>query len=167
VLEARDAYRVGNYVFMISGVLLLGFLGVVQHRLRRVDRTGVLATVAVASGVLLALIWPFAAVLHDVALEVGTTGADVRILAGWDAVAPFSLAFSALPRLFFVGAIVCGLRLGGTGRQLQRLGLVLVPLSLLGTATLVSEVFFPLLALTTLAYELWVAAVAWHWLRTS
>src|SRR3954454_4246298 len=109
VLEAADRYTAGNYVFMISGVLLLGFLGAVQLRMRRVDSTGVLATVAVAAGTLLAVIWPLAGVLHDVALDAGRDGADLRLLGAWDAVAPYSLAFSVLPRLFFVGAIALGL----------------------------------------------------------
>jgi hypothetical protein len=44
---------------------------------------------------------------------------------------------------------------------------VLLPLSLLGTATLVNGAIFPLLALSTLGYEVWVGGVAWHWLRKS
>ena len=167
VLDAETAYRIGNYVFMIAGVLLIGFLGVVHYRLRRVDRTGVLSTVALASGTLLALIWPLAAMFHDVALDAAVAGSDLRILAGWDSVAPFSLAFSALVRVFFIGAVVIGLRLAGTAPRLQRLGLVLVPISLIGSATLLSGALFPFLALSTLGYELWVGAVAWHWLRRS
>src|SRR5205085_584139 len=84
---------------------------------------GVLATIGVASGTLLALIWPLGGMLHDVALDVGAAGADPRILGGWDAVAPYSLAFSSLARVFFVGAIVLGLRLAGTAPRLQRPGL--------------------------------------------
>jgi hypothetical protein len=167
VLDAETAYRVGNYAFMLAGTLLLGFLGVVQARLRSVDSSGVLASVGLAAGTLLALVWPFAAVLHDVALDTAVTGADVRILAGWDAVAPYSLAFSALPRLFFVGAIVLGLRLSGAAPWLQRIGVALLPVSLVGSATLVTGALFPVLALSTLGYELWVGAVAWHWLRAS
>jgi len=167
VLDAATAYRIGNYVFMAAGVLLLGFLGVVHQRLRRADASGVLSAVALGSGALLALIWPFAGALHDVALEAASAGADVRTLAGWDSVAPFSLAFSALVRLFFVGAIVIGLRLSGTAPRLQRLGLALLPLSLVGSATLLSDAFFPVLAVSTLGHELWVGAVAWHWLRRS
>ena len=166
VLDAATAYRLGNLAFMISGTLLLGFLGAVYVRLRQVDSSGVLATVGVAAGTLLALIWPYAAALHDVALDAATTGADVRLLAGWDSVAPFSLAFSVLPRLFLIGAIVIGLRLGGTAPWLQRIGIVLLPISLVGCATTVVGGLFPLLALSTLGYELWVGAVAWHWLRT-
>jgi hypothetical protein len=165
VLDAESAYRWGNYAFMLAGTLLLGFLGAVHVRLRRVDASGVLAAVAVAAGTLLTLIWPLAGMLHDVALETARGGTDLAILGGWDAVAPYSLAFSALPRLFFVGAIVLALRAAGEAPWLRRAGLVIVPLSLVGTATLVSSAVFPLLALSTLAYEVWVGAVAWHWLR--
>jgi len=167
VHDAEDWYRAGNYLFMISGTLLLGFLGAVYVKLRAADRTGVLATVAVAAGTLLTLIWPFAGVLHDVALDTGGAGTDLRILGAWDAIAPYSLAFSALPRLFFIGAIVLALRMTSTAPWLQRVGIVLLPLSLAGTATLVAGAMFPLLALSTLGYELWVGAVAWRWLRAS
>jgi|tagenome__1003787_1003787.scaffolds.fasta_scaffold20485755_1 hypothetical protein len=167
VHDAESWYRNGNYMFMLAGTLLLGFLGAVHVKLRKADSTGVLATVAVAAGTLLTLIWPLAGVLHDVALDTGAAGADLRILGGWDAVAPYSLAFSGLPRLFFIGAIVLGLRMTGSARWLQRIGIVLLPISLLGTATLVAGAMFPLLALSTLGYEIWVGAVAWHWLRSS
>ena len=167
MLDAETAYRIGNYVFMAAGSLLIGFLGAVHLRLRKVDPSGILATVAVASGTLLALIWPLAAVLHDVALDTAADGTDIRILAGWDAVAPYSLAFSAFARIFFVGAIVLGLRAAGTSPWLVRIGVVLLPLSLIGTATTLTGAVFPVLALSTLGYELWVAAVAWHWLRST
>jgi hypothetical protein len=167
ILDAEAFYRAGNYVFMLAGLLLLGFLGVVHARLRAADSSGVLATVGVAAGTLLAFAWPFAGVLHDVALDTATSGADVRILAGWDSVAPYSLAFSVLPRLFFVGAIVLALRVTGSSPWLQRIGVVLLPVSLVGSATLLSGSLFPVLALSSLGYELWVGAVAWHWLRTS
>jgi hypothetical protein len=165
VLDAIDLYRAGNYAFMLAGVMLLGFLGAVQTRLRAVDRSGSLATVAVAAGALLAFAWPFAGVLHDVALDTADAGADLRILGAWDAVAPYSLAFSVLPRLFFVGALVLGLRATGSSPWLQRTGVVILVLSLVGSATLVSGAIFPVLALSTLAYELWIGALAWHWLR--
>jgi hypothetical protein len=165
VLDAADLYRVGNYVFMAAGVLLLGFLGAVHARLKAVDRTGTLATVAVGAGTLLAVLWPFAGVLHDVALDTAATGADPRILGGWDAVAPYSLAFSALPRVFLVGALLLGLRAAGTGPWLQRTAVVILVLSLAGSATLVVGALFPVLALSTLGYELWIGALAWHWLR--
>jgi hypothetical protein len=165
VLQAADRYTAGNYVFMISGMLLLGFLGAVQLRMRRADSTGILATVAVAAGALLALIWPLAGVLHDVALDVGRTGADPRLLGAWDSIAPYSLAFSVLPRLFFVGALALGLRAAGTAVWLQRTAVVILVLSVVGSATLVSGAVFPVLALSTLGYELWVGALAIHWLR--
>jgi len=167
VLDAEAWYHAGNYVFMLAGALLLGFMGAVHVQLRKADRTGVLAIVAVGAGTLLTLIWPYAGVLHDVALDTAADGTDLRILGGWDAVAPYSLAFSAMPRVFLIGAIVLGLPMLGTAPWLQRIGVVLIPVSLAGTATLVAGAFFPLLALSTLGYELWIGAVAWHWLRSS
>jgi hypothetical protein len=165
VLAAADLYRIGNFVFMAAGSLLLGFLGAVHVRLRRVDSTGTLATVAVASGALLAVIWPLAGVLHDVALDTAAAGTDPRILAGWDAVAPYSLAFSVFARIFFVGSIALALKAAGTAPWLVRAAGVIVVLSLVGSATLISGALFPVLALSTLAYEIWVGALAWHWLR--
>ncbi|GAA1935089.1 hypothetical protein [Nocardioides marmoribigeumensis] len=165
VLDAEQWFRLGNYVFLLAGMLLLGFLGVVHERLRRVDPSGVLSTVAVGAGVVVSFVWPYAAILHDVAIEAAGTGADPRMLAGWDSVAPYSLAFSAVPRIFFVGALVLGLRRAGTAPRLQRVGVALLPLFLVGSATLVLGAAFPVLALSTLAYEIWVGALAWHWLR--
>lgn len=165
VQDAADVYRLGNYVFMVSGMLLLGFLGAVATRLRRVDGSGTLSTVAVAAGTLLALVWPLAAMLHDVALETARVGADLRILAGWDAVAPYALAFSVLPRIFFVGAIILALRATGSAPWLVRTGVVILVLSAVGSATTVTGSLFPLLALSTLGFEVWVGAVGWHWLR--
>ncbi|MBO9521145.1 MAG: hypothetical protein J7518_06360 [Nocardioidaceae bacterium] len=166
VLDAIDLYRAGNYAFMISGTMLLGFLGAVGYRMRRADGTGILATVAVAAGTLLTLIWPLGGLLHDIALEVADSGTDPRILGGWDAAAPFSLAFSVLPRVFFLGALVLGLRATGSSPWLRKTGVVLIVLSVVGSATLVSGALFPLLALSSLGYELWVGALAWTWLRS-
>jgi hypothetical protein len=165
VNAAAELYRVGNFVFMAAGSLLIGFLGAVHVRLRRADASGTLATIAVASGALLALIWPLSGMLHDVALETAAAGADLRILAGWDAIAPFGLAFSVFARVFFLGSIALGLRATGSGPWLVRTAGVIIVLSLVGSATLISGALFPLLALSTLAYEVWVGVLAWRWLR--
>lgn len=164
-LDAVDVFRLGNFVFMVAGTLLLGFLGAVYVRLKKADGTGTLAAVALASGALLALIWPLTGVLHDVALDTAVAGADVRILAGFDAVAPYGLAFSVFARVFFVGSIALALRAEGNARWLVRAAVVVLVLSLAGSATLLSGAFFPLLAIGTLGYELWIGALAWRWLR--
>jgi hypothetical protein len=167
VLDAERVYRLGNYAFCVVGVLLLGFLGAVSARLRRADASGTLATVAVASGAVLGVIWPYSAVLHDVALDAAQNGSDVRLLAAWDAIPPYSLAFSVMPRLFLVGAVVIGLRRTGSSPWLQRTGVVVLALSAVGSATLVNGALFPLLALSSLGFELWIGALAWTWLRGS
>jgi hypothetical protein len=165
MLDAASTYRIANYIFILSGLIVLGFLGAVQTRLRRAEPTGTLATVAVAAGGLIAFVWPFAGVLHDLSLDVATAGGDLQFLAGWDAVAPYSLAFSTLPRVFFLAAIVLGLRAAGEARALRIIGAGLIVLSLIGSATLVFGGLFPVLALSTLGFELWVGALAWHWFR--
>ena len=168
VLDAENLYRFGNYAFVLAGMLLLGFLGVVHLRLRRADGTGVLATVALAAGTLLAVVWPLAAVLHDVALDTAADGTDLRILA--EAGTRSRRTPSPSRRCPGCSSSVrsCSACASpAVAPWLQRVGVVLLPLSLLGSATLVAGAFFPLLALSTLGYELWVGAVAWHWLRTS
>lgn len=165
VLENADLYRFGNYAFMVAGVLLLGFLGAVHVRLRRADATGTLAPIALAAGTICAFVWPFAGIIHDVAIDAGEKGTDPRLLAGWDSIAPYSLAFSALPRIFFVLAIVMALRILGKSPWLQRIGVGVVVLSAIGTAVTVAGLAFPALALGTLGYELWIGALAISWLR--
>lgn len=165
VLAAADLYRVGNYVFMISGTLLLGFLGAIHVRMRRVDSSGVLGAVALAAGTLLVVIWPLGAVLHDVSLEAARLGGDPVMLAGWDSVAPYTLAYSVLPRLFLMGCIIVALRAGGRNPWLVRVGVVIMAISLVGSATTVFGALFPVLALGSLAFELWLGVVAWRWLR--
>jgi hypothetical protein len=167
ILGARDLYVAGNYALALSCLLLLGFLGVVSLRLRSADTTGVLATVAVAAGTLVAVIWPLAAVIHSVFLGIADAGADIRILAGADAIAPFCLALTALARCFFVAAIVLALRATGEHVVLRRTGVAVVVLSLLGSATMVVGEAFPALALSSLGFEVWVGVLAWRWLRTA
>jgi hypothetical protein len=62
-------------------------------------------------------------------------------------------------------AIVYALRMTGRSRWMQRIGIVIVVLSAIGTATSVTAVVFPALALGSLGYELWVGALAIVWLR--
>ncbi|WP_433622906.1 hypothetical protein [Nocardia sp. CA-120079] len=51
-------------------------------------------------------------------------------------------------------------------RWLRRGGTAVLPLSLAGSATLVHSALLPVLAVSTLAFQLWVGAVAWHWLHS-
>ena len=100
VPEAADAYRIGNYVFMVAGVLLLGFLGAVHVRLRRADATGTLATVALAAGALLAFGVALRCGPPRRRLDAADKGTDVRLLAGWDSGRAVLCWPSALPRVF-------------------------------------------------------------------
>jgi hypothetical protein len=163
LLEHADLFTMGNYLLVLPSLLLVGFLGVVAARLRRADPSGTLAAVALAAGTLVALLWPLGAVLHDLALDTATAGVDVRVAAAWDAVGPYTLALSALFRTAFVVAVTAGLV--GAPRSLRRSGWAVAALSLLGSATLVADGAFAVLAVSTLAFDGWVAAVAWRWSR--
>ncbi|WP_281690002.1 hypothetical protein [Pseudonocardia thermophila] len=160
VHDAADLYRIGNYVCMVSGVLL-GFLGAVGTRLRRIEVTGTLGRRGRGRGRgrrrRRAAVRRGAARRRD---DTADAGADLRILAAWDSVAPYSLAFSALP---FVGAIVLALRQARTTPWLVRTGGVVLVLSAAGAATSLSGLLFPLLALSTLGLELWVIALSVTW----
>ena len=70
-----------------------------------------------------------------------------------------------MPRVFLLGAVALGLRATGTAPWLQRTAVVIMVLSIVGSATVVSGALFPFLALSTLGFELWVGALAVHWLR--
>jgi hypothetical protein len=162
LLEHADLFTVGNYLLVLPSLLLVGFLGVVAARLRGADPSGTLAAVALAAGTLVALLWPLGAVLHDLALDTATAGVDVRVAAAWDAVGPYTLALSALFRTAFVVAVTVGL-VGAC--SLRRSGWAVAALSLLGSATLIADGAFAVLAVSTLAFDGWVAAVAWRWSR--
>jgi hypothetical protein len=44
-------------------------------------------------------------------------------------------------------------------------GALVMVVSIAGSATLLSGTMFPLLALSSLAYEVWLGLVSVHWLR--
>ena len=48
---------------------------------------------------------------------------------------------------------------------MQRIGLGIVVLSAIGTATSLTAAVFPALALGSLGFELWIGALAISWLR--
>jgi hypothetical protein len=75
--------------------------------------------------------------------------------------APLSLALSAFPRAVLLGAtslVLLDSRL--SPRWIGWLGLVLAPLSLISTATLVIGELFPFLAIGTLIFAIWVLALS-------
>lgn len=166
VLAHADTYRLGNFLMLLPVPFLIVFLGGLFAALRRAEGGPVLGIAAVAGGALVALVWPLAAVLHDVALEAARLGADPAVLAGFDAIAPYSLALSAVPRAVLVLAVAAAVRWHGLApRALGTLGLIVALLGLVGTATLVNAALFPVLALSTLLFEVWMAALCLHLLR--
>ena len=62
-------------------------------------------------------------------------------------------------------AVVLALRATGSAPWLQRAGVVVLVVSLVGSATLLNGGLFPVLAVSTFGFELWIGALARQWLR--
>ena len=115
----------------------------------------------------MALMWPLGAVISDLELDLAQAGGDAVTVSVLDAIAPYSLALSAFARAVFVMALsVPILRLGKGLRMTGWSGLVVASLSLLGTTTLVFGAAFPILALSTLLFDVWLLVFCALWLRT-
>lgn len=158
VLQVAERYRLGNFLMLLPAPFLLVFLGGAYTALRR-SVGSEFGLVAALSGTLVALIWPLSAILHDVALDTARFGTDLRILAGEDAIAPYALALSAVFRAVLLFALALGARAERSfPRLLAPLGMVVAALGLVGSGVLVSGGLFPVLALSTLLFELWLGA---------
>lgn len=160
--ERGEILRWGNYLLMLPTPFFLLFLGGVGSLLRRTEASGgMLATTAVISGTLVAILWPLSGVVNNIGIDIAQAGGDAATVLALDAVGPYTLALSALPRAVLLAAMSLGLGQGQLApRWLVWLGFVIAGLSLVGTATLVIAAMFPLLALSTLLFDGWVLALS-------
>jgi hypothetical protein len=160
--EHGNLLRLGNYLLTLPTPLFLFFLGAVFTGVRRAEENGgPLAMAAVAAGAAMAMIWPLAAIISDIGIDIARAGGDVATVASLDAIAPYSLALSALPRMVLLLTISAALLHHElTPRWVGWMGVVAGLLSLAGTATLVVSDLFPLLALSTLFFELWIIVLS-------
>jgi hypothetical protein len=107
------------------------------------------------------MIWPLAAILSDIGIDIALAGGDAATVASLDAIAPYSLALSALPRMVLLLTVSAALLYHELApRWIGWLGVAAGLLSLAGTATLVVSALFPLLALSTLFFELWIIVLS-------
>lgn len=159
--ELADVLRLGNYLIMLPAPFFLVFLGGAAGALG--SATGadrVLSTVTVAAGTIMAMLWPLAAVISDIGVLSALAGGDAATIAAMDAVGPYMLALSALPRaVLLVGLSLTLTDRAGPSRWAAWAGYGLAALSVVGSATLVNDQLFPVLALGTLLFELWVVVV--------
>ena len=134
VLEAADAYRIGNRTSSWwPACCCSASLGAVHVRLRRADATRAPQSHrGTHAGALLALVWPTprSSCTRRRPLARGRQRARTCAWPAGTQSRHYSLAFSALPRVFFfVMAIVLALRLVGDSPWLQRTGIAIALLA--------------------------------------
>jgi hypothetical protein len=116
-----------------------------------------LATAAVTSRAIVAILWPLSAVLNNLGIDIAQVGGDAATIVALDAIGPYMLALSTLPRAILLAAVSVGLRYGRfIPRWLGWLGLVLAVVSLVGSAAMLVGELFPVLALGTIFFEVWI-----------
>lgn len=156
--ENAAAVRLSNFLSVLPSLFLLFFLGGLYSILRRAEgESSVLAMTAAGSGFALAMLWPLGVVIHDINIEVAVHGGDPAVIFALEAIAPFTLALSAVPRtVLMVASSLALLSYRLTARWIGITGLVVAFLSLAGSATLVAPEVFGLLGISTILFELWL-----------
>jgi hypothetical protein len=104
--------------------------------------------------------------ITDIGITIAREGGDPATVWALDALAPFTLALSALPRaVLLIGTSALLLNTRCVPRPIGWLGLVAALLGLIGSATLIAAALFPLLALGSLLFEIWVLLLSAALLR--
>jgi hypothetical protein len=157
-----EQINLGNFLLPLPTPLFLLFLGGMYGALRRGEGgSGALSAAAFAGGVATALVWPIGMVIGQVAMDIGRQGGDPVTMQVLEGAAPLTLALSALPRAALLAAASGVVLRGGVApRWIGWLGAVLVPVTLAGTATLLTPAAFPLAALGMLLFLAWVGALS-------
>ena len=162
-----DTLALGNYLLVLPAPFFFLFLGGLFGILRRAEGgSGTLSISALGAGIALALIWPLGCIITNIGVTIAREGGDAATVWAIDALAPYSLALSALPRaLLAVVASLLLLQARRTSRPIGWLGLAAAILSVLGSGTLVVGSLFPLLSLGSLLFEVWVVVLSVALLR--
>lgn len=151
-----------NYLLLLPLPFFLIFLGGLFGVLRRAEGgSGPLAVSALAAGIAMAVTWPMGIIIANLSSGIVAGGGDVVTAFHLDGMAPFSLALSALPRtvlLLATSLLLLGSRLAPG--WMGWVGLALALVSFVGTGMLLVGDLFPVLALGTLLFELWILALS-------
>ena len=108
------------------------------------------------------------ALISSLTPTIGQLGGDAATVKAIDGMTPLALALSAFPRAVLLGATSVVLLEGRVGpRWIGWTGFALGLISLVSTGTLVAPALFPFLALGTLLFVVWVAALTVALLRST
>ncbi len=154
--------NMANYLLLLPVPFFLLFLGGLFGILRRAEGgSGTLAVSVLGAGIAVAVTWPFGILIAGISSSIVEAGGDLATAFALDGMAPFSLALSAFPRtVLLVATSLLLLESRLAPRWLGWLGLALALVSLIGTGMLLVGDLFPILALGTLIFELWVLALS-------
>ncbi len=154
--------NIANYLLLLPVPFFVLFLGGLCGVLRRAEGgSGTLAVSALVAGIAMAVTWPFGILIAGISSSIVADGGDLATAWALDGMAPLSLALSAFPRtVLLVATSLLLLESRLAPRWIGWLGLLLAPVSLIGTGMLLVGDLFPILALGTLIFELWVLALS-------
>ncbi len=154
--------NLANYLLLLPVPFFLVFLGGLFGVLRRAEGgSGALAVSVLAAGVAMAMTWPMGIVIAGVSSGIVEGGGDLATAFALDGMAPFSLALSAFPRTVLLVAtslLLLGSRLAPP--WMGWAGFALALASFIGTGMFLAGDLFPLLALGTLLFDLWILALS-------
>lgn len=167
--EHATMVEIGTYLYVLQLPFLLPFLGGLFAVLRRAEGgSGALSVSALGAGVAMVVIASMGALISSLTPTIGQLGGDAATVKAIDGMTPLALALSAFPRAVLLGATSVVLLEGRIAPGwIGWTGLALGLISLVSTGTLVAPALFPFLALGTLLFVVWVAALTVALLRST
>jgi hypothetical protein len=168
---SRDSlYKGISYLAQLQMPLLLVFFGGLSGVLRRAEGgDGGLSTTVAGAGVALVLVVSVAIAFEDhLMLGMAAAGADPRVVASIDGLAPKAFALGGFAQaiiVFGVAALLVPVR--ALPRWLAWAGAVVGVVALLGTLTLMRGMFYPAAALGMLLFRVWLLGLGVAMLRAA
>jgi hypothetical protein len=164
-IQNAQLLRVGNYLMIIPPVFFLLFLGgLYQHFHHQSLNMGGLVLTAMLSGSAMAMLWPFGAVISLLGVDIAASGGDHITAASFDAITPYSLSLSAVPRALFIFALSA---LVYERFWLSRAGFLVAILSIIGSGVLISPSFLMYSLSSAVLFHVWVFCCSLSLARTA
>jgi hypothetical protein len=168
--SAGGLYPLVSYLGHAELPLLLLFFGGLFGVLRRAEGgSEALAAAVFAGGVVGAVILPIVFVIENhVLLGLAAAGGDALTVRAFDGMGPVSFGLSGFTQAVVVGGTAALLRVEPrVPPWLQWYAIAVVVVSLIGTGTLMVNSLFPIAALATLLYRIWILVLSGVLLRSS
>jgi hypothetical protein len=166
-MNSGNILLVGNYLLAVPVPFFLLLLGGFYTYLRRIESgSGSFAVSSVLSGTAMIMLWPLGGILTNTGIIMASEGGNAATIWGLDAMGPYTLALSALPRavLLFSSSMIL-LRTRVTPAWVIWFGLSLAVMCLVGSAMLVYSELFPLLGLGSFLFLIWLLITVVYILR--